>query len=146
MRAGRRDGQRAQAPDTPGVATKHCAARGDAKPGPGLHLVTAHGAEDQLPAQDWRAPAESGGTLAVYMGSRTIPRVAAALLAAGMAPGTPAVAVENASLAEERRVPATHASIAQAVADAGVQGPTLVLIGAVVALAQPASAEQRAAA
>lgn len=112
----------------------------------GLHLITAHGAEAELPAQDWRALAEGGGTLAVYMGSRTIPRVAAALLAAGMAPGTPAIAVENASLATERRIPATLGDIAAAVAAAGVQGPTLVLIGAVVALAQPVAAATRAAA
>lgn len=105
-----------------------------------LHLITAHGAEEELPAQDWRALAESGGTLAVYMGTRTLPRVAAALIAAGMAPETPAIAVESASLPGERRIPATLGGIAAAVTAAGVDGPTLVLIGAVVALAASATA------
>lgn len=107
----------------------------------GLHLITAHGAAEDLPAQDWRALAEAGGTLAVYMGVRTLPRVAAALLAGGMDPATPAIAVENASLgAAERRIPAPLSGIADAVAAAGVEGPTLVLIGAVVALASAAPA------
>lgn len=106
----------------------------------GLHLITAHGAEEDLPAHDWRALAEAGGTLAVYMGSRTLPRVAAALIDAGMAPETPAIAVENASLPGERRIPATLGGIAAAVAAADVEGPTLVLIGAVVALAGSAAA------
>jgi len=107
----------------------------------GLHLITAHGADDDLPAQDWRGLAAAGGTLAVYMGVRTIARVAAALLDAGMPAGTPAIAVENASQQDERRLQATLGSIAQTVAAANVQGPTLVLIGSVVALAQvmPAS-------
>lgn len=116
----------------------------------GLHLLTAHGADGGLPAQDWRALAEAGGTLAVYMGGRTLPRVAAALLEAGMAPETPAMAIESASLAEERRIPGTLGGIAGTVAAAGVEGPTLVLIGAVLGLAghaaTPAHAMQRHAA
>lgn len=110
----------------------------------GLHLITAHGADGELPAQDWRALAGAGGTLAVYMGARTLPRVAAALIGAGMAPETPAIAVENASLPGERRFPATLAEIAGTVAQAGVKGPTLVLIGAAVALADTAAAPGRA--
>jgi siroheme synthase len=102
----------------------------------GLHLITAHGADDALPAHDWRALAELRGTLAVYMGARTLPALTAALLAAGMDAETPAIAVENASLPTERRIPATLADIAGAVTAAGVEGPTLVLIGAVVALAE----------
>jgi uroporphyrin-III C-methyltransferase len=103
----------------------------------GLHLITAHGARDEPPVQDWRALAEAGGTLAVYMGARTLSRVATALLDAGMAADTPAVAVENASLPGERHIGATLTDIAGAVAAAGGEGPTLVLIGATVALMQP---------
>jgi uroporphyrin-III C-methyltransferase/precorrin-2 dehydrogenase/sirohydrochlorin ferrochelatase len=117
----------------------------------GLHLITAHGAEEErLPAHDWRALAEAGGTLAVYtgvyMGARTLPRVVAALVEAGMAADTPAVAVENASLEEERRIAAPLARIAEAVAAARVEGPTLVLIGAVVALIGTVAAGQGAVA
>ncbi len=100
-----------------------------------LHLITAHGSDDRLPEHDWTALARAGGTLAVYMGVRTLPLLTARLLAAGMAPDTPAIAVENATLAHERRMRGTLAGIADAVAAAGLDGPTLVLIGAVVAMA-----------
>ena len=100
-----------------------------------LHLITAHGSDDRLPEHDWTALARAGGTLAIYMGVRTLPLLAARLLAAGMAPGTPTIAVENATLDNERRTLATLDGIAGAVADAGLDGPTLVLIGAVVAMA-----------
>ena len=105
-----------------------------------LHLITAHGSDDRLPEHDWTALARAGGTLAVYMGVRTLPLLATRLLAAGMAPDTPAIAVENATLAGERRMPGTLAGIADAVAAAGLDGPTLVLIGAVVAMADVAPA------
>ncbi|RAI60008.1 uroporphyrinogen-III C-methyltransferase [Roseicella frigidaeris] len=113
-----------------------------------LHLITAHGREGDVPPHDWRALAAAGGTLAVYMGARTLPRVAEALLAAGMPPATPAIAVENATLPGERRIRRTLADIAAAVAEAAVEGPTLTLIGEVVALAgteAPAEAARHAA-
>jgi uroporphyrin-III C-methyltransferase len=106
-----------------------------------LHLITAHGRDEEgMPQHDWRALAAAGGTLAVYMGARTLPKVAEALLAAGMPAATPAIAVENATLPGERRIRRTLADIAQAVAAAGVEGPTLTLIGAVVALAEAEAA------
>ena len=100
-----------------------------------LHLITAHGADDRLPEHDWVALARAGGTLAVYMGVRTLPLLAARLLEAGMAGDTPAIAVENATLESERRMAGTLAGLADVVAAAGLTGPTLVLIGAVVAMA-----------
>ena len=56
-----------------------------------------------------------------------------------MAPGTPTIAVENATLDNERRTLGTLGGIADAVAAAGLSGPTLVLIGAVVAMADLSS-------
>src|SRR3954470_14757078 len=41
-----------------------------------LHLITAHGRDEEgVPQHDWRALAAAGGTLAVYMGARTLPKV-----------------------------------------------------------------------
>lgn len=130
----------------PGVSTAFAAAaslglplthRGVAR---GLHLITGHARDEEgLPPHDWAALARLGGTLAVYMGTRTLPELAARLLAAGMAPDMPALAIENASLPDERRIAGTLADIAPAVATAGLEGPTLVLIGRVLALA-PAAA------
>jgi len=109
-----------------------------------LHFITAHGADDRLPEHDWQALARAGGTLAVYMGVRTLPLLAARLIGAGMAAGTPVVAVENASRDEERRIWATLGTVAEAAA--GLEGPTLVLIGEVVGLAAAEAGEGRIAA
>jgi uroporphyrin-III C-methyltransferase len=112
-----------------------------------LHLITAHGRDEEgLPQHDWRALADAGGTLAVYMGARTLPKVAQALLEAGMSPAMPAIAVENATLPNERRIRGTLADIAGAIRDAAVEGPTLTLIGEVVALAEADVASARHAA
>jgi putative NAD(P)-binding protein len=56
----------------------------------------------------------------------------------GLPAATPAVAVENATLPDERRIRRALADIAAAVAEAAVEGPTLTLIGDVVALAEVA--------
>ena len=111
-----------------------------------VHFVTGHGSDGTVPGHDWTALARSGGTIAAYMAGRTLPVVAERLMAAGMAGSTPAVAVENASRAGERRLFGTLAELPVLLATAGFSGPTLVLIGAVVGLAQEAAAMERLAA
>ena len=56
---------------------------------------------------------------------------------------TPAVAVENASRADERRLFGTLGALPTSLADAGFSGPTLVLIGEVVGLAEELAAVER---
>jgi uroporphyrin-III C-methyltransferase len=111
-----------------------------------VHFVTGHGADGTIPAHDWSALVRSGGTIAAYMASRTLPLVAARLMAAGMAGATQAVAVENASRANERRLFSTLAELPEVLAAAGFEGPTLVLIGAVVGLANDVIVTERLAA
>jgi uroporphyrin-III C-methyltransferase len=111
-----------------------------------LHFVTGHGSDGTVPAHDWAALVASGGTIAAYMAGRTLPQVARNLIAAGMAGSTPAVAVENASRPNEQRLFATLADLPTQLAEAGFTGPTLVLIGAVVGLADEATALERLAA
>ena len=94
-----------------------------------LHFLTGHGAEGGLPAHDWVALTRGGGTLVIYMGSQTLPGLASHFIEAGMLPSMPAIAVENATLSDERVIRATIATLPRAVADAAVDGPTLILIG-----------------
>jgi uroporphyrin-III C-methyltransferase len=100
-----------------------------------VHFVTGHGADGAIPAHDWLALVRSGGTIVAYMAGRTLARMAAELMAAGMAGTTPAVAIENASRADERRMFGTIASLPAELTAAEFRGPTLVLIGAVVGMA-----------
>ena len=101
-----------------------------------LHFVTGHGSEGAVPAHDWRALAASGGTIAAYMASRTFRRVAASLIEAGLPGSTPAVAVENVSRPNEAYLHGTLATLADLLEDNRPDGPTMVLIGAVVALSR----------
>jgi siroheme synthase len=111
-----------------------------------LHFVTGHGSNGTVPEHDWAALAQAGGTIAAYMAGRTLPVVAERLMAAGLAGSTPAVAVENASRACERRLLGTLADLPGLLAEAAFSGPTLVLIGAVVGLAVEAEVVERLAA
>jgi uroporphyrin-III C-methyltransferase len=98
-----------------------------------LHFLTGHGAEGGLPAHDWVALTKSGGTLVIYMGGQTLPGLATHFIEAGMSPDMPAIAVENASLANERVFRATIATLPRQVLAAACEGPTLVMIGAALA-------------
>ena len=101
-------------------------------------FVTGHaaptGAEDWAePDLDWAVLARPNHTVVVYMGLSTAPVLAQRLTAAGRAPQTPALIVENASRADERRVLTTVAGLAEAAA--ALCGPAILIIGEVAALA-----------
>ena len=101
-----------------------------------LHFVTGHGDDGSVPAHDWVGLARAGGTIAAYMASRTLPTVARRLIAAGLPSTTPAVAIQSASRPDERRIFAPLGELPNRLAEQHFSGPTLVLIGAVVELAQ----------
>lgn len=98
-----------------------------------VHFLAAHGSEGGLPPHDWAALAAAGGTLAVYMGVRTLPVLAEKLMAAGMAANTPAAAVENVSLPGQRIWRASLGTLPAMLAAAAPSGPVLLLIGAALA-------------
>ena len=71
------------------------------------------------------AAADAG---AIYMGLGQAEEIATALIAAGKPGSTPLAIVENASLPNARAIYSTLAALPR-VADAGVAGPALILIG-----------------
>ncbi len=101
----------------------------------GVRLITGHAGDDGALDYDWAALADPESTLVVYMGLGTLPRIAAALLAAGLPADTPAAAIQDGTTDSQRRVIAPLAELPDAVAAAGLASPTLVVIGQVVALA-----------
>jgi len=72
---------------------------------------------------DWAALARSGTTVVLYMGVGSLPQTAAALIAGGMAPDTPAAAIQWATYPAQRTVDATLATLADQVAAAGPRRP-----------------------
>ncbi|HEX9770677.1 MAG TPA: siroheme synthase CysG, partial [Kiloniellales bacterium] len=101
-------------------------------------LVTGHGAEGE-PEVDWAALAGSHHTVAIYMGLTTAGRVAERLIAAGRAPGTPVAVVSRATLPDQRIETGRLGELERLVRDRAIEGPALILIGEVVALADAAA-------
>jgi uroporphyrinogen III methyltransferase/synthase len=98
-------------------------------------FVTGHEDPSKPETQtDWSALARAGGTIVLYMGVKTLPRIAAALTVGGMAPDTPAAAVQWGTHAKQRTVTATIATIADAVTREGLSAPVITVIGDVVSL------------
>ncbi|HEY8617307.1 uroporphyrinogen-III C-methyltransferase [Phenylobacterium sp.] len=102
-------------------------------------FVTGHAAKGAEPDLDWTSLARPNHTVVIYMGLSMAAPIAARLMAAGRDPATPAMIVENASRADERRVVTTVAGLAEAAAALG--GPALLVIGEAMALAREGEAE-----
>jgi uroporphyrin-III C-methyltransferase len=127
----------------PGVTSALAAAAGAGVPlthrglAQAVTFVTGHAAvkdgEAQEPDLDWTVLSRPNHTVVVYMGLTTAPMLAERLIAAGRAPSTPVLVVENASRADERRVLTRLAELPKAAA--GLDGPALLVIGEVAALA-----------
>jgi uroporphyrinogen III methyltransferase/synthase len=98
-------------------------------------FVTGH--EDPLKdgtTVDWSALARAGGTLVLYMGVKTLPRIASALMAGGMPSDTPAAAIEWGTYAHQRTVTATVSTLVDAIRRDGLEAPVITVIGRVVSL------------
>jgi uroporphyrin-III C-methyltransferase len=103
-------------------------------------FVTGHAASGGEPDLDWASLAKANQTVVIYMGLSTAPTIAARLIEAGRAPSTPAVVVEHASLPDERRVATTLASLGRDVE--GLDGPAILIVGEVAALADTKSVNE----
>ena len=90
-------------------------------------FVTGHAAGDSEPDLDWEALARANHTVVIYMGASTAGRIADRLIAAGRAPGTPAMVVFRASRPDEVRCVTTLSALGEAAA-AG-SGPALLIVG-----------------
>ncbi|MBS0521567.1 MAG: uroporphyrinogen-III C-methyltransferase, partial [Proteobacteria bacterium] len=101
-------------------------------------FVTGHGAATGRDP-DWPTLAAQGHTVAIYMGASEAPTVRDRLLGAGASPDTPVAIIENGTRPDERvsvgrlselaRLAVVHTS-------RGDTGPSLIVVGAVAALAE----------
>jgi uroporphyrin-III C-methyltransferase/precorrin-2 dehydrogenase/sirohydrochlorin ferrochelatase len=99
-----------------------------------LQFITAHAHDGRLPEDfDWRALCDPHASSVVYMGVKMLGVLSERLLAHGIDPATPALLVERATWAQERRIFGTIATLAAKVAAADPAGPCVVLIGAAFA-------------
>lgn len=99
----------------------------------GVTFVTGHArAGGEI---DWEALARCGTTLVIYMGMANLPEIAARLIAAGLPAQTPAAAIQHGTWQQQRQVVSTLAGLCEAVRQAALGSPAIVVIGAVVSLA-----------
>jgi uroporphyrin-III C-methyltransferase len=83
-------------------------------------------------ANAWAKAAAASDTAVVYMGAGQAGLIANALLAQGLSPATPVMVVESASLPERRQWRLALRDLPR-IADFGVTGPALILVGEVYA-------------
>ncbi len=100
-----------------------------------VRFVTGHRVYDHVNL-DWPELAKPDQTLVIYMGLTWIEEITARLVEHGLPPDTPAALVEKATLPEQRVLTADVANLAQVVRSAGVNGPTTIIVGKVVAYGQ----------
>jgi len=99
-----------------------------------LQYITGHGVDGHLPEIDWHSLADPSATTVVYMPKRTLGDLAAAAIAHGLDPTTPALVVADATRAGETVIRGTIGDIAARVDVDSLAGPALIIIGRVLAL------------
>ena len=97
-------------------------------------FVTGHAAKGNEPDLDWTSLAKVNHTVVIYMGLSMAALIATRLMTAGRSGSTPALIVENASRADERRVVTTLSGLAESAAS--LDGPAMLIVGEAMALAQ----------
>jgi uroporphyrinogen III methyltransferase/synthase len=78
---------------------------------------------------DYQNLAAFAGTLVFYMGLHRLPLIVESLLSAGKPAQTPACVISRATTPRQRTVTATLEELPQAVADAGLHAPSLIIVG-----------------
>lgn len=102
----------------------------------GVTLVTAHTQDDS--SLNWRALAEGGTTLVVYMGVAKLEEIRRQLLEGGMAADMPVAMIENASLPQQRECRSTLSRMHEDARVFALKSPAILVIGRVAAVGQAA--------
>ncbi len=101
-----------------------------------LMFVTGHSESGQAPEHDWPRLADPWTTTVFYMGGRTFADMLPKLIAAGLDPDTPAVAINGATSVGGRHVACKVRDVPAAVATLDATRPCLILVGRAMALSE----------
>ena len=98
-------------------------------------LITGHEkAEKDHSSLNWQALAQSGSTLVFVMGMKNLPHISQALMAAGLAPETPAALIYRGTTAAQRSLVATLRDLPARAEEAKFTNPSVIVVGQVVSL------------
>lgn len=109
----------------------------------GVTFITGHVKENGDPIP-WGSLVESQTTLVIYMGMKHLPDISRHLIEAGMLPETPALIVQRGTLDDQRALACTVETLPWAAHQYAMKSPSIVVVGKVVALANPEALIQEA--
>ena len=93
-------------------------------------FVTGHEDPGKATTQtNWKALAQAGGTIVLYMGVKTLPAIAKELIDGGMPPEIPAAAIQWGTVPRQKTVVATLATLSEEAAKQGISAPVITVIG-----------------
>ncbi len=93
-------------------------------------FVTGHEDPAKVSTQtNWAALAQTGGTIVLYMGVKTLASISEALITGGMSPDIPAAAIQWGTRSRQRTVTATLATLAAVAERDGISAPVITVIG-----------------
>lgn len=101
-----------------------------------VHIITGHKRGNEPLELPFEAYVKAKGTLVFLMGLSALPDIVHGLLAAKMDPQTPAAVLEKGTTAGQRRVCAVLAELEDAVNEAHLHTPAIIVVGAVAALGE----------
>ncbi|MBQ9031588.1 MAG: uroporphyrinogen-III C-methyltransferase [Parasporobacterium sp.] len=101
-----------------------------------VHVITGHKRQGQDYGIDFRALAETRGTLIFLMGIESLPVICQGLLTAGMGPSTPAAVLEKGTTARQRRISSDLMHLQETCRERKVQTPAIIVVGQVCTLAE----------
>ena len=102
-------------------------------------FVTPRVGEGEQP-NEWSRTVAAADTSVIYMGAGQATQITAALLAAGVEPHTPVLVAENVASPQARHITLTLGTL-PSIAESGLTGPTLILLGRVLAAKATRQAE-----
>ena len=101
----------------------------------GVRFVTGHTQGPDGLGLNWESLADPDTTLVVYMGVTNVTHITARLIESGLTDDTPAAAINHGTRPQQKVLKSTLGMLPEDIADAGLSGPTLLVIGHVVNLA-----------
>lgn len=103
----------------------------------GVRYITGHRARGEALPPDWQGLADPDTTLVIYMGGANMAAISAELVAAGLSPDTPVLAIASATTPRQQQFYSTLAHVAGDLAATPLPAPLLFIVGRVVTLAAP---------
>lgn len=101
-----------------------------------VRYITGHRQKEADPlALDWQGLADPDTTLVIYMGLVNIQLITEKLIAHGLPVDTPAIAIQNGTLPDQRHCISNLESLARVLEEEMFSAPTIIIIGKVVEMA-----------